>query len=213
VQNKKIGLFGGAFDPVHLGHQMVAKTILDKKLLDQIWFVPVFIHPWAKKLGKQQLADYEDRVNMLELAISDTVATHPHLRDRIKVAHFRDVSYAFDILEYFSQNHPDCSFSWIMGSEYLSKFQAFLELHPLLTKYPFFIYPREGFDFEPLYPNMTALIDVEKVKISSTEIRTTVKLGGSIYGEVATVVASYIDKNKLYHTLRYGNKSLSKTNI
>lgn len=184
-----IGLFGGTFDPPHLGHSMVAEEILAQGILDQVWFVPVFEHPWAERLQKK-FAAYEHRVAMINLILGDNQF----------VKHFRQKSYTFDTLEFFSQKHPKHRFSWIMGSEYLPKFDDFLAVHPGLSNYDFFVYPRAGFAREPIYQNMTLLDSVPEVKISSTQIRERVLAGQSVVKLVGKKIARYINQNNLYQT-------------
>ncbi len=183
----KIGLFGGTFDPPHLGHQQVASALLEQGYLDELWFVPVFEHPWAARLGKQFSA-YDHRVAMLERIVGENQ----------KVVHFKQVSYTYDTLIHFSKQNPDDQIFWVMGSEYLPKFDDFLKGHPLLLDFPFLIYPREGFPMEPVYPHMTALEDVPTVKISSTEVREKHRSGEDISGLVDERVLDYIEAQELY---------------
>ncbi len=184
----KIALFGGAFDPPHLGHQAVTAALLEKQLVDEVWYVPVFQHPWADKLGKHHISDYQQRVEMLELIT----------QKGSRVAHFKDVSFTYPTLLYFSQKYPEYKFWWVMGSEYLSKFNLFLEGHPKLVDFPFFIYPRAGFPMKPLYENMIPVEGVQEVTIASTQIREAVKQGNSIYGLVDPQVKAYLDSHQLY---------------
>lgn len=214
-----IALFGGAFDPPHLGHQQVAVNLVEEKIVDQVWFVPVFQHPWAKELHKEFLTSYDMRVEMLEYLVKDcneklerTQKTPQELRNEsygvlcemktvwkpIKIAHFREVSFTYDTLMYFSQKHPEYEFSWIMGSEYLPKFDKFLEMHPKLLDFTFYIYPRMGIPFEPLYPNMKALENMPEVNISSTQIRKQVKENATISKLVLEQTNDFISQKNLY---------------
>lgn len=183
-----ISLFGGAFDPPHVGHSQVAKYLITEKITQEVWFVPVYTHPWAKRLGKEILSPYEDRVTMLKLILGN----------KHKIAHFKGVSYTYDTLTYFSDKFPRHTFSWVMGSEYLGKFNDFLALHPKLLDFSFYIYPRESHPFEPLYPNMTALTKAPLVTASSTNIRQRVSQEKSIDSLVIKEVNEYINSHKLY---------------
>jgi nicotinate-nucleotide adenylyltransferase len=181
-----IALFGGAFDPPHLGHSQVSVSLLKVGLVDEVWFVPVYEHPWASRLGKKMLS-YQDRLGMVRLV----------LQPGEKVAEYHSVSFTYDTLEYFAQQHPNWQFSWVMGSEYLGKFDDFLTGHPRLLDYHFFIYPRDGFAFEPLYDNMTALRDMEEIHISSSLVRQAVRDNQSIDGLVQPVIEQYIKEHNL----------------
>lgn len=183
----KIGLFGGTFDPPHRGHELVAASLIDKGYLDEVWFVPVFKHPWADRLNKKFSA-YKHRVAMLEQILE------PDQR----LVHFRRVSYTFDTLEYFSKKHPEHDFFWVMGSEYLPKFADFLKDHPGLLDYPFLIYPRAGYPLEPLCPNMHMPQGVPTVEASSTQIRELISQGKFADEHLHQAVAAYIKEVKLY---------------
>ncbi len=182
-----IGIFGGAFDPPHVGHSQVAKAVIDQATVDEVWFVPVYIHPWAKRYGKQ-MTRYEHRCAMVQL----TLGKQQHVQE------FREVSYTFDTLEYFSKLHPEHTFSWIMGSEYLDRFSDFLTVHPGLQNYQFYVYPRAEHPMEPLQPFMKPIMGVAEVTVSSTEVRERLKAGQSITELVHPAVAEYCTEHTLY---------------
>ena len=182
-----IGVFGGAFDPPHVGHAQIAAAGIEQGLVDEVWFVPVYIHPWAKRYGKQ-LTSYEHRCAMVKL----TLGEHQHLQE------FQAVSYTFDTLEYFSKLHPEHTFSWIMGSEYLDRFGDFLTVHPGLENYTFFVYPRAGHPMEPLQSFMQPIQGVPEVTVSSTDVRERRKAGESITELVHPAVAEYCIAHNLY---------------
>lgn len=167
----KIALFGGAFDPPHNGHQQVAQSLLELEYVDQVWYVPVFRHPWAEKIGKVFLTDYLLRVEMLKMILTQGT----------KIAHYRDVSFTYPTLEYFHKKFPEHQFFWVMGSEYLPKFDLFLKDHPKLMDYPIFVYPRYGFPVKNLYQNMIPLNGVDQINISSSMIRDKVKSGQQFF--------------------------------
>lgn len=183
-----IALFGGTFDPPHLGHQSVARYLITQNLVDQVWFVPVYTHPWAKSLHKTQLTSYPHRFEMVSLMIENNM----------KVAEFKDVSFTLPTIEYFEKSYPQHQFSWVMGSEYLPKFHLFLESHPALINKPIFIYPREGHPLTPLTPNMKALTQAPLVTISSTQIRQRACKNESIQHLVTFKVSTYILTHNLY---------------
>lgn len=208
-----IALFGGAFDPPHVGHKLVAESLLKEQIVDEVWFVPVFTHPWAERYGKHTLTAYEHRVKMLELTITADISEVTALTDvkeqssgvqqhqkQQKVAHYKSVSFTFDTLEYFSKEYPEHVFSWVMGSEYLDRFDDFLKGHPQLLKYHFYIYPRAGYPFAEQYKkeNMTFLYDMPEVSASSTEIKELLHSGSEITDLVVPAVLEYIANNSLY---------------
>lgn len=221
----KIALFGGAFDPPHLGHKIVANSLIKNKIVDEVWFVPVFKHPWADRYGKHNLTDYNDRVAMLDLNIhadlnSNSKKEHlcksesagkdiflkehylskKQLSEKQKIAHYKDISFTFNTLEYFSKSYSEHKFSWVMGSEYLNRFDDFLKGHPQLIDYPFYIYPRAGFVFNEKLKkqNMTFLYDMPEIKASSSEIKKLVRDNENISDLVVEKVEEFILENKLY---------------
>lgn len=185
-----IAVFGGAFNPPHVGHKFVADSLIENEIVDEVWFVPVFEHPWADRYGKHKLAPYDIRVKMLEAFIGD----------KQKVVHYKDVSFTYNTLRYLQEKHPEHKFSWVMGSEYLNRFDDFLIGHPNLLDFHFFIYPRAGhpLDEELRKENMTFLDNMKEVVASSTELRK--RLAGDNYTSdlVVPEVLEIIKKNKLY---------------
>lgn len=187
-----IGLFGGAFDPPHNGHKKVTEALLENKLVEAVWFVPVFKHPWAVRLGKEFLSPYDIRLKMVE-ALVENISP-----EKTNVVEFKDVSYVYPTLQYFSEKYSEHTFSWIMGSEYLPKFDDFLKVHPHLLEYHFFIYPRSGVPYEPKYKNMTFLDKMDEVDISSSMVREKINKEESTDSILLQKVLKTIIKNNLY---------------
>ncbi len=184
----KIGLFGGAFDPPHTGHKIVADSLIHNKVVDEVWFVPVFEHPWAKRYGKEIMTPYQERVHMLEFIVGEHQS----------VEHFKDVSFTFPTLEYFKNKYPEHQFSWIMGSEYISRFEDFLSGHPGLKNYTFYVYPRKGFPLENVYSFMVPLHQMKEIEISSTMVRNAVKSNEAIDNLVPEKIKKIIKEKNLY---------------
>lgn len=183
----QITLFGGTFDPPHLGHSTIASALIEKKYADEVWFLPVGEHAFEKKFSS-----WEHRVRMLELV------TAPN----IKVEHYEirhlGMSITFNTLNGLAAQHPEHTFSFVIGSDNLARFHEWHHYQEMLAKYQFFVYPRAGFALEPLYPNMKVVEGVQPVQVSSTEVRDRVTLGKPILDLVKPAVARYIQENKLY---------------
>lgn len=188
-----IVLFGGAFDPPHLGHQHIAEELLKQKIADEVWFVPVGVHDFAKKMSAP-----EHRIAMLKMILTDQrmkIETHELEIDR--------VGYTHETLDILSEKYPEHTFSWIIGSDNLPQFHTWKDgrgnsYQDMLRDYRFYVYPRAGFPFEPLYDNMVPLEGVKEWPYSSTEVRQRVKDGESLAGWVDDRVAEYIVKHHLY---------------
>ena len=186
-------LFGGAFDPPHRGHQQITHYLLAQKTADEVWYVPAKSHPFAKPMS---LAAH--RVKMVEMIVDD-----PRIKVEMYEQEKEGISYSHETLDYLAARYPKHTFSWIVGSDRLpdfhkwvdSKSRTYLEM---LKKYCFYVYPRKGSPFEPLYPNMVPLKEAKEWTFSSTEVREKASKGVSIDGLVDPKVAQYIQKHQLY---------------
>lgn len=184
-----IALFGGAFDPPHLGHAQVVSSLLQEQIAEEVWYLPVKNHHFAK-----QMSSVEKRIEMLELVVGNQTAVKIELYETQQ----EGVNYTYRTMMALQQQYPEHTFSFVIGSDNLAGYHRWLEKHPLLLDLPFYVYPREGFLFEPLYPNMTPLAGMETVTVSSTDIRARVQAGESISGLVLPEVERYIEKHQLY---------------
>jgi nicotinate-nucleotide adenylyltransferase len=190
----KVALFGGSFDPPHLGHQAIASNLLEKQLVDEVWFIPLKQHPFGKIVGPDQ-----QRLAMLELMIAASpwksslkIKTYELEKDK--------PSYSLETLQYFRSQQPENTFSWVIGSDNLQGFHKWYLYRELVASFSVFVYPREGSPLEPLYDSMVALKDMPYVTISSTEVREVVQSGRSIAGLVDPAVETYIKDHHLYVT-------------
>lgn len=184
-----IALFGGAFDPPHLGHSQVVSSLLKNKIADEVWYLPVKNHSFGK-----QMSPIQQRLEMLELVVKKQSQVRIELYETRQTG----VNYTYATMLALSEEYPEHSFSFVIGSDNLAGFHLWLEKHPELLSLPFFVYPREGFAFQPLYKNMTALEGMETVTVSSTLIRERLEQGKPISGLVDPEVERYIDKHHLY---------------
>lgn len=182
-----IGLFGGAFDPPHIGHQTVAKTILQKKICDQVWFVPTFLHPFRKKIARP-----EDRIKMLELILV------PGSRIELCEIERSSISYTYETLEELSKKFPEHSFSWIIGADNLPYFQKWHRYTEILEHYTVYVYPRSDYSLSPLYKNMVVLKDCPLIVASSSKIREAILRHESFSSMVTPQLETYIQTHRLY---------------
>jgi len=185
----KIALFGGAFDPFHTGHSQVISSLVENQIADEVWCLPVKNHSF----GKNMLPVYH-RLAMLQLAVAGQL----HVRIEEYELRQEGVNYTYATMMALSLHYPHHSFSFVIGSDNLKDFHRWIEKHPQLLDFPFYIYPREHFPFEPLYPHMTALEGMRTVTISSTQVRQLRAQGKSIAGLVEPAVERYIQEHALY---------------
>lgn len=184
----KVALFGGAFDPPHRGHQRVGLEVLKRGVVDEIWYVPVYEHPWQERLAKYDLAPYQDRVAMTRLILPSGA----------KLKEYRDVSYAYKTLKHFQTQFPQAEFSWIIGSEYLPSFGDWHLADKILAEFTVYVYPRKKWPLQPLLPGMEALEDFPTIKASSTLVKKKLRRGEEVKELLSEEILTYLQKNGLY---------------
>ena len=168
----KVMLFGGSFNPPHLGHQQIVSAVLKAQLTDQLWYLPVGIHDFAKPMVAAQ-----HRYQMLKLILPQ-VGSQYFGRVRVEECELKrsGVSHTADTLDYLAARYPQHQFSFLLGSDNLEKLhlwsdQKDRDFHYLLNHYQLFVYPRAGYPFKPFYPGLIALAGLPEVKISSSVVR------------------------------------------
>lgn len=198
----KVLVFGGTFNPPHLGHQLMIEQVLSKPLpdggvVDQVWILPVGKHSFAK-----QFVDQGHRLAMLNLMIESLISKNPSLAGKILVETYEleraEESQTFATLEALAARNQDKNFSFLIGSDNLSKFNLWHHYQLMLSKYPFYVYPRLGFPLEPLLGGMVALSDFPQMAVSSTKVRQALAQKSSLKGLLDDKVIVYIKANKLF---------------
>ena len=200
IANKKIGIMGGTFDPVHLGHIGVAEAALVEAGLDEVVFMPAYIQPFKQD---RYIADSRDRYKMLELA-----TLHD---DRLTVSSYEldkeGISYTYDTISaIFNEEHHKPFF--LMGSDSLMKIESWHKGEELLGICNFVVGLRPTNDRNQVENHAKNLIDkygteivlLEKtmLPISSTMVRDLVIAKKPIAGLVSPLVEEYIYANELY---------------
>ena len=193
---RKIGIFGGTFDPVHYGHLILARDALEQLGLDSIMFIPAAISP--HKL-EQQPAAAEFRLEMLRAAI----AGEPQFCLDIIELERGVPSYTIDTIEALKTREPNAHFVYLIGEDnatQLSTWHRFVDLSALVE---FVVLDRSGFNIEHPYRTIRRHLD-----ISATNIRNRVATGRSIRYLVPPAVEGIIRDRQLYRELQ---KSPPKT--
>lgn len=185
----KVALFGGAFDPPHIGHQRIAREMISHSIVDEVWYVPVYKHPWEDRLKKWHMVDYSHRKKMVEMILSPQTYLHEYL----------DVSFTYPTLLQFSKDYPEYDFSWIIGADNLLAFRDWDYYREIINEFGVHVYPRKGFKLETDIKGMNLLDDFTEVVVSSTMVREFLKKKDDIIGLVGPKVAEYIKENSLYH--------------
>lgn len=191
----QIGLFFGSFNPIHIGHLIVANTIAESNEVGQVWFVVSPQNPFKKK---HTLAHEFDRIHMVRLAIGDNP------KFNVTDIEFRmpQPSYTIDTLTYLSEKYPQHQFSLIIGTDNLASLPKWKNYEQILNYYSILVYPRPDVELPAstllTHPNVK-IIEAPLLAISATYIRHCVQQNKSIRYLVPQEVADYIHAKKLYY--------------
>ncbi|WP_188206224.1 nicotinate-nucleotide adenylyltransferase [Alkalibacillus aidingensis] len=182
----RIGLFGGTFDPPHIGHVSICQTVIKELKLDEVWLIPTY-QPPHKEDAK---ASFQDRYEMLKLLFQDHSNIHISTIEQER----KGVSYTLDTVRQLKEQFPDNDFYFIIGGdmvEYLPKWHRINELKELVQ---FVGVSREGYGFSD--PDVLK-VEMEEVLVSSTEIRQQLFQNKDPIG-LPDDVLNYIKENHLY---------------
>jgi len=189
-----ITLFGGSFNPPTLGHEIVLEQIFKLKLipkLDQIWLLPEYRHSFAKN---HSLVEARHRLAMIKFLVRPRVKISTTCIDNQLSGN------TIDHVTLLKKIYPQHRFSFLMGSDNLKTFDLWPKWQQLLKLMTFYIYPRQGFGFKPLYPNMVPLQHPQQIitNISSTIVREKLKQGQNCDELLPQPVADYIKQKRLF---------------
>ncbi len=190
----KIAIYSGSFNPIHLGHQKLAEYLIDKQLVDEVWFVVSPCNPL--KDPASQLDEFI-RLDMVVAAISG----HPKLKASDVEFTMPVPSYTIDTLHQLTKLYPQHEFALMIGSDNAVIFDQWKNYQELLETYPVYVYPRKGYDFSTvaeIYPQMQ-ILDTPYYDISSTQIREMIQQGEDVAKWLHPGVVAYIRENSLYN--------------
>ena len=196
---KKIGLFFGSFNPIHIGHLILANYILEHSDMDELWFVVSPQNPFKEK--KSLLKDH-NRLDMVEIAIRN----YPKMRASNAEFSLPTPSYTVDTLTYLNEKYPDYSFSLIMGEDNLKSLHKWKNYEILLKNHHIIVYPRVSKNDAPNSETVSelknheniSLIDAPIIELSATEIRNMIKDNKNVRPMLPPEVFEYLDGSKFY---------------
>lgn len=186
-----IGLYFGSFNPIHIGHLIIAHHIVSHTDVDKVWFV---LSPHNPLKESHSLLNEYDRLHLVELAIED----NPKFRASNIEFHLPKPSYTIDTLTYLSEKFPLEQFSVIMGSDSFQNIHRWKNFEQLLKHYDLIVYKRPGFPVEQKEGMRVTVTEAPMLDISATYIRNEIKEGRSIRYLVPDRVAEYIETNRCY---------------
>lgn len=191
-----IGLFFGSFNPIHVGHLIIANVVREQTDLQQVWFVVSPQNPFKK--AKNLLNEY-DRLRMVELAVEDNY----DLRACNIEFSMPKPSYTADTLAYLGERYPQHQFHLILGSDNLSHFHRWKNYRAIIDYHTLYVYPRPDAPAKQIPEEVSSHTNLRSVEapllnISATFIRNLVQQDRSIQYLVSDLVADYIRDKKLY---------------
>ncbi len=187
----KIGLYFGSFNPVHVGHLIIANHILNETDLDKIWFV---ISPQNPFKPSASLLNEYDRLFLVQRAIGDNA--------RMKASDIEFAlpkpSFTVHTLAYLGEKFPAYSFHIIMGSDSFQNLPKWKNADTILNNYPLIIYKRPGFEVVNNTGTQITVMNAPLLEISATHIRELIAAGKSIKYLVPDAVAQEIESSRFY---------------
>ncbi len=174
---KKVGIFGGSFNPIHTGHIALAKSLCERAGLDEVWFMVSPMNPF-KKAATDLLEDHR-RLEMVEKALEH----EPQLKACDYEFHLPKPSYTWNTLQAICQDYPDIEFTLLIGGDNWAAFDKWYHHDDILTHHPIVVYPRQGSSIGEV-PQGVTIVETPLLNISSTEIRQRIARGESIKGMV-----------------------------
>jgi len=190
----KIGLYFGTFNPIHIGHLIIANHMAEYSGLDQIWMMVTPHNPFKKK--DTLLGDYQ-RLHLVFLATED----YPKIKPSDFEFKLPQPNYTVNTLAHLQDKYPNYDFSLIMGEDNLKTFHKWKNYDTILENHAIYVYPRissesENHEFKN-HPKIN-LVNAPIVEISSTFIRENIKNKKNVQPLLPAKVWEYIDHNNLY---------------
>jgi nicotinate-nucleotide adenylyltransferase len=197
----KIGIMGGTFDPIHIGHLIAAEHARENMGLDEVWFMPSHQPPHKSDVPK---ATAEQRLRMVELAIGN----HPAFRTTDIEFRREGKSYTVDTVHHLIDLFPQHSFYFIIGADMVHFLPKWYQIDEIVKHVRFIGLSRPGFSSDTSDYDKEAQDILDKVhfvpmpliEISSTLVRESMKRSKSIRYLVPDSVRQFIEENRLYES-------------
>lgn len=191
---KKVGLFFGSFNPIHIGHLILANYILENSDMEELWLV---VSPQNPFKDKKTLLNDHNRLDMVQLAVKN----YPKMRASNVEFSLPKPSYTIDTLAYLKEKYPEISFSLIMGEDNLKSLHKWKNAEVLINNYQIIVYPRllEGNIEKPVTEHENIVpIEAPIIELSATQIREMIKKGKNVRPMLPPEVFEYLDGSSFY---------------
>ncbi|WP_010251213.1 nicotinate (nicotinamide) nucleotide adenylyltransferase [Myroides injenensis] len=192
----KVGLYFGTFNPIHVGHLVIANHMVQYTDLDEVWMVVTPHSPLKKKKGL--LEDFH-RIHMVNLATTD----YDYIKPSDIEFNLPQPNYTINTMAHLHERYPKYEFALLMGQDNLDSFPKWKNYEVLLERYSIYVYPRifeDRMESNPLlsHPNIHLVENAPIMEISATFIRDSIKNGKNIEPLLDKEVWKYIDHNLFY---------------
>lgn len=197
----KIGILGGSFDPIHMGHLILGENVRDSLKLDKVIFIPTGINPFK---GNRNTTSPTQRLEMIKLAIE----SNPHFTISTIEIEREGISYTIDTIKSLKGRYKEDDLYFIIGSDIIFQIEKWKDIQQLVKLCKFALVNRPGKELKEIDNKVEELslkynifferISSPFIDISSTDIRNRVRKKQSIKYLVPPKVEDYIIKHKLY---------------
>lgn len=188
----RTGVFGGTFNPIHIGHLALANYLCEFGAVDEVWFMVSPQNPFKRN---DALLDDHVRLEMVEAAVDG------YLRFRASDFEFGlpRPSYTVTTLNRLAEAYPEREFHLVIGADNWAAFDRWKSPEEIVRKHHVLVYPRKGFPLRPeTFPRNVRMVDTPLLEISSTFIRNAVREGKDVRYFLHPEVCRIIRERKLY---------------
>lgn len=187
-----IGIFGGSFNPIHLGHTGLAQWIVQQGYADEVWMM---VSPQNPLKQQKDLLPEEQRLALAKIAVRHI----PHVKASDFEFHLPRPSYTWQTLQALKATYPTQEFALIIGADNWICFDKWANYKEIIEKYKILVYPRDGYIISsPLPDTVTLMSSAPLYQFSSTEIRKRLKNDEDVSGMIDMNVYKRINRERLY---------------
>lgn len=187
----KVALYFGSFNPIHIGHLIIANHIINETDVDQLWFV---VSPQNPLKESSSLLNEHQRLHLVRLAIEGEAKFQV---SNIEFGMPRP-SYTIDTLTFLEEKHPTYEFAVVMGGDSFQNVTKWKNYKTLLEKYNLLIYKRPGFKIDETLSDKITILDAPLLEISSTHVRKLIKAKKSFRFLITDPVLEEIEAGGYY---------------
>jgi len=190
----KVGLYFGTFNPIHMGHLIIANHMVEFSNLDEIWMV---VTPQSPHKQKKSLLNNYHRLEMVYLAVKEL----PKIKPSDIEFSLPQPNYTITTLTHLKEKHPSHDFSIIMGEDNLNSFHKWKNHEAILDDYSIYVYPRVTKDKAKndfMNHSKVTFVEAPRIEISSTFIRKAIQENKNVSPMLPKDVSKFIDEMNFY---------------